>query len=478
MVFMMDPVAQSLHDVLNSLKGSVESLNSPANLDGLLAIHFDINSRLDREFGWHVYCDPASWMQQNEVDLTQSPYLAILGCLLAEQVRRFESIDKQAATAFVANLGRIQQRQSVFSLPNSWALQPDVVLGIALGIRAVSNLSSTTWMLSLVEEGLKRPDMPLFIRMIYEYVQRLLSKQPFINFASSWSMDSLKCSISELAFAIWFDRYEAQHHVSSENSWLNSAYTTLIRRLTTEPPYETQDYKAAVIWLIIINHIDEKSAHVSQTLLSDQGERQMTRKSDLEKHIRESYQIIRECEDIVRLSNDPKERLRNQRTIEEQQRLIQGYLNEYQPLCQALNQPPPEDVAQIIIIISSGKKPSVPDPVVAEPAKMSQHGIPSVLLHSIRQTLMCCDEFSSQRQLYAVMGVESLRPWQAGLPGADSLSERVDLTINHLAEKYRASGENALVLLLQTLGDRYDPADERHTQLLKLAGQLELSLSA
>ena len=39
----------------------------------------------------------------------------------------------------------------------------------------------------------------------------------------------------------------------------------------------------------------------------------MTRKSDLEQHIRESYRLIREYEDIQRLSADPKEQARPQR---------------------------------------------------------------------------------------------------------------------------------------------------------------------
>lgn len=75
----------------------------------------------------------------------------------------------------------------------------------------------------------------------------------------------------------------------------------------------------------------------------------MARKTDLEGHIRESYQIILECEDIVRVSSDPKEKTRNRRMVQEQRELIRQYLAEYQPLCAALDQPPPDDIAEIAI---------------------------------------------------------------------------------------------------------------------------------
>lgn len=202
----------------------------------------------------------------------------------------------------------------------------------------------------------------------------------------------------------------------------------------------------------------------------------MSRKIDLENHIRESYGMIREYEDIISTSSDPKEKARSQRALNEQWALVRSYLDEYQPLCRALGQSPPDDVAQIIIIIIHRQKSQAPEPAVLEPSKTSQRGIASDLLRSIRQTLMRCDEFQSPRQLSAVMDVESLRPWQAGLPSADSLSERVDVTISYLADKYRTSGENALTLLLEALADRYPPDDERHRQLQQLAVQTSAAI--
>jgi hypothetical protein len=88
----------------------------------------------------------------------------------------------------------------------------------------------------------------------------------------------------------------------------------------------------------------------------------MTRKSDLEAHIRQSYQLVREYEEIERLSADPKERARAQRAIDEQWALLRGYLAEYVPLCERLKLAMPEDIAEIAVTAD------VPSPV-APPAR-------------------------------------------------------------------------------------------------------------
>jgi|GEM_PF-1641365 len=73
----------------------------------------------------------------------------------------------------------------------------------------------------------------------------------------------------------------------------------------------------------------------------------MARKEDLEGHIRESYDLIREYEDILRLSGDPKEKARTRRAIEEQWSLIEGYLSEYRLLCQRNGTPLPAGIGEI-----------------------------------------------------------------------------------------------------------------------------------
>jgi predicted Rossmann-fold nucleotide-binding protein len=104
-------------------------------------------------------------------------------------------------------------------------------------------------------------------------------------------------------------------------------------------------------------------------------------------------------------------------------------------------------------------------------------GIPSTLLQEIRQTLMLCDEFSSQRQLKAIFAEQRLKTFQSGLPEADSTGGRVDLTISYLSGKRLSSGENGLVVLLEVLIGRKDQADELHSKLERLKGKLTVVLS-
>lgn len=75
----------------------------------------------------------------------------------------------------------------------------------------------------------------------------------------------------------------------------------------------------------------------------------MNRKDDLERFIRESYRLIREYEDIQRLHPDPKERMRAQLLIDEQQRLVINYLKEYALLCQRLGLSIAADISELAI---------------------------------------------------------------------------------------------------------------------------------
>lgn len=73
----------------------------------------------------------------------------------------------------------------------------------------------------------------------------------------------------------------------------------------------------------------------------------MSRKTDLEGNIRESYALIREYQGIEQLSDDPREKRRAQRAIGEQWTLIKQYMEEYLPLRQRMDLSIPTDVQEI-----------------------------------------------------------------------------------------------------------------------------------
>ncbi|NJM23655.1 MAG: hypothetical protein HC907_36100 [Richelia sp. SM1_7_0] len=106
-------------------------------------------------------------------------------------------------------------------------------------------------------------------------------------------------------------------------------------------------------------------------------------------------------------------------------------------------------------------------------------GIPPQLLNQLRQTLLQCEQFESDRKLRTIFTYEPLRPWRSSLPQADSLTSRVDNLIRFLVEKHRSdTKENALVLFLHLLSEQIDEADERHQQLADLALEVERVISS
>ena len=100
-------------------------------------------------------------------------------------------------------------------------------------------------------------------------------------------------------------------------------------------------------------------------------------------------------------------------------------------------------------------------------------GIPKALLMALRQVLSSCDEFHSQRQLSSVFVAEELSPWKSSLPEAESLKERVNLTISYIANKQNERGDSVLAIFLKALSDEYELEDERHNRLTTIAEQIE-----
>jgi hypothetical protein len=74
----------------------------------------------------------------------------------------------------------------------------------------------------------------------------------------------------------------------------------------------------------------------------------MPYKTDLEKHIRESYHLILEYDKDLRLAVEALERARAQKVIDELWTLIKGYLNEYIPLCERLQLNVAADLKEIV----------------------------------------------------------------------------------------------------------------------------------
>lgn len=94
----------------------------------------------------------------------------------------------------------------------------------------------------------------------------------------------------------------------------------------------------------------------------------MGRREDLEKNIRESYQLIHQYEEMLILSSDPKEQARARSNIEGQRGFIKGHLEEYVRLSRCLNLTMPDDITGIAVTVNdsfTSVPPTQPPPRVA-----------------------------------------------------------------------------------------------------------------
>lgn len=103
-------------------------------------------------------------------------------------------------------------------------------------------------------------------------------------------------------------------------------------------------------------------------------------------------------------------------------------------------------------------------------------GIPPSLYLQLRQALLDCGPLDTDSRLRAVFTDERLNPWRDSVPQGNNPVERAEAVIDFMHTRRRSdSGQNALVLLLQVLSQRINPADACHKRLAELADELQLA---
>ena len=100
-------------------------------------------------------------------------------------------------------------------------------------------------------------------------------------------------------------------------------------------------------------------------------------------------------------------------------------------------------------------------------------GLDPELNRRLMATLRRCDAFSSNAELRNVFTANTpLSPWAYNVPEAASTYSRVQATVAFLHDKANVQGQNALVLLLEALQDRYAPGDVFISELSALIAAL------
>ncbi len=97
-------------------------------------------------------------------------------------------------------------------------------------------------------------------------------------------------------------------------------------------------------------------------------------------------------------------------------------------------------------------------------------GLPALLLKELRQTLLECGPFDSDRALAAVFAADDrLAPWRYNLPEAYGRSDRVSQFVAAFIGRQNRDGQNVLVLFLQALHDQAIEEDACHQRLNDVA---------
>ena len=97
---------------------------------------------------------------------------------------------------------------------------------------------------------------------------------------------------------------------------------------------------------------------------------------------------------------------------------------------------------------------------------------------SLRDALLQCGPFESNQKLRAVFAHPSLSPWQAGLPEAENVVDRVDILIDYLKKAHLNTGEPVLPIFFRILAERYDPQNLCYRLLSDLARELDHSYAS
>ena len=92
-------------------------------------------------------------------------------------------------------------------------------------------------------------------------------------------------------------------------------------------------------------------------------------------------------------------------------------------------------------------------------------GLPPDLYKRLCAALIDSGYCDSADALRAVCVDERLTPWRNRLPDARDPQSRAEAVVDKLWDQHTEDGENALVLLLHALSERFDPVDARHTTL-------------
>lgn len=96
------------------------------------------------------------------------------------------------------------------------------------------------------------------------------------------------------------------------------------------------------------------------------------------------------------------------------------------------------------------------------------------LMNRVRQALLDLRyPFDSSQRLSTIFGDPRLKEWRPSLPESNTISDRIDGTLDYLFGERTPQGKPVLAVLLRVISERVNPSRDNHHRLLRLADELE-----
>lgn len=261
MVSLEDPFAKTIREAVVQMADWVREVNHPGDLSGLVAHYFLDSKRGQLAIDWCVDIALMDWLDAHETDFHDAPQLATLGLLLFNLTKKRISPLTGAAVALKKGLELLSERKDIFTMPNSWAIQPNIVIGITLGICALKDGHWMAWARGEMEEGIRHSEFPLFLRLCYLFSLHMLNSGVSSDEGSHLpAINSSECTLPELALSIWLVTHGVAASIAGDPSdWLTKIQADLLRRCLVEDLCPVRDEKAAIVLEVLLSYIDARS---------------------------------------------------------------------------------------------------------------------------------------------------------------------------------------------------------------------------
>ncbi len=259
----LDYFSKSIYSVLANFEQAINLDDDPSSLSALLSLHF-LGNRKSKFPNLINLIGLETWFRENGNELDQAPVLAVLGCLVSEQMRAGTEVEiKNAVKQFDLGIERLRQRQAIFTTSNSWILNSEVVLGISLGVfRVNSDFKQKEWLKGVLTEGVKRGELPRFLKLVYSYCLLVSGETSVLSLSSeiNYLLELKHDSTIELTFEVLIVKQDTDYVLVGKNEqWLESALAKILEECISYEIQNVSSWKAAILKNTLSGYVFNRS---------------------------------------------------------------------------------------------------------------------------------------------------------------------------------------------------------------------------